>query len=130
MGPAGVAQVILTNSALLGKGDYYIDFPPNNAGWLQGIDKIIASPKKGLYVVASVKITDVPRKWHIRGQPDVSQRDLLVRLASYCDGLPRGFRPTRGPDVGGLALRGLDVTRGVATKATPSVRSGSEPFGR
>ena len=61
MGPEGVAQVTLTNSALLGKGDYILDFPPNNPGWLQGIDRIIASPKKGLYVIAAVKITAVAR---------------------------------------------------------------------
>jgi hypothetical protein len=61
VGPIGAGQVSLVNYATLYKGTYLLDFPPNDPGWLPQIDKIILAPRKGLYVIALVRVTSVDR---------------------------------------------------------------------
>ena len=58
-GPTGSAQITLTNSATLWKGNYMLDFPPNHTGWLPELHRITAAPRGSVYVTAGVKVTKV-----------------------------------------------------------------------
>ena len=58
-GPTGTAQITLTNSATLWKGNYMLDFPPNHEGWLPELHRITAAPRGSVYVAAGVKVTSV-----------------------------------------------------------------------
>jgi hypothetical protein len=67
-GPTGSAQITLTNSATLWKGNYMLDFPPNHEGWLPELNRITAAPRGSVSVSAGVKVTKVSAPGYYLGK--------------------------------------------------------------